>query len=832
MSNSRFSLLIYACLIPLLLVSYHLRSFRLDEFPPGISRDESTNLVDGAFLSQSGRFPLYQDHERPEPLVRIYGALTALFFGSSVWAFRYTSALWGMLSLAAVFWASQQCFAAQPRRVRQLIGLLALACLAASLGHIAINRSLYRAAPLVFFAALAAGFTCLALRRRRLRDYVISGICLALGCYTYTAGLALPLAYLPLAVNLAVFHRHCWRRWLPGLMATAVTLLLMTLPISYLLLTEPETILARASHVVATEGQDWAAQIRQLAAQLLVKGDPNPQYNVAIVPLVPSAFSPFFVAGFAVLIFRMRQPASILVLSLLAAGALPTLLTDEFNGLRSHALYAVIPLLTGASLIPLFWLVKPFPRLSRIVSSASLIGIAALGFYSAVDARRTYTDYWLTADTDWQHWRIHGLELSHSEWFFRTDKKFLANWILAQDSPLLIPLSELDHPVMRAWLMSDYPSVEPIPSDFALPPRARIIVPWSLEAGSYQEQIARLVLLHEAAITVLPPLTDDEKQLLLSEDAGAIELTMPDSAYPAIARIQPAPVDWTPDYAPSLGDDILARFNGELNLRGYAGPDTIAGPGPLKFELHWSVARPVSHEYGAFLRLLDPDWTFIAGQDQQIWRWLFPTVLWPPEQSYSRLFTLAVERQLTPGAYRLVAGAWHINSKNIPAESFVGYASGSLATIGWVKVAQDQPLVIPAEALPLPYEFADIFRLRFIYAERADDGRATVELYWTSSQSRPRINATVFLHAVDKRGQIVSQSDIQPWDGRYPTFIWDAGELVATRHELQIPRADGVELLAGMYQLPGATRLIARSNGERLVDDIARLGAVKDMLAD
>ena len=304
----------------MLLVSYHLRGFRLDEFPPGISRDESTNLVDGAFLSQSGRFPLYQDVERPEPLVRVYGALTALFFGNSVWAFRYTSALWGMLSVAAVFWASQQCFATQPRRLRQLIGLLALASLAGTLGHIAINRSLYRAVPLVFFAALALGYSCRALRQHRLRDYIFSGVCLALGCYTYTAGLALPLAYLPVAVNLAVFHRSSWRRWLPGLMATAVALLLLTLPIGFLLLTQPESILARASNVVATEGQDWAAQIRQLAAQLLLSGDPNPQYNVANAPLIPAAFSPFFIVGFTVLVFQIRQPAFLLVLSLLGRG--------------------------------------------------------------------------------------------------------------------------------------------------------------------------------------------------------------------------------------------------------------------------------------------------------------------------------------------------------------------------------------------------------------------------------------------------------------------------------------------------------------------------------
>ena len=138
---------------------------------------------------------------------------------------------------------------------------------------------------------------------------------------------------------------------------------------------------------------------------------------------------------------------------------------------------------------------------------------------------------------------------------------------------------------------------------------------------------------------------------------------------------------------------------------------------------------------------------------------------------------------------------------------------------------------IPDGALPLSYEFGGTFRLHSIYAERDDSGLTTVELYWTALQSRPLINASVFLHALDDQGEVVSQSDILPWDGRYPTFIWDAGEMVRTSHRLRIPRAGGVELMVGMYQLPDATRLIARSNGERLVDDIVRLGAISGVLA-
>lgn len=831
MTDARFSACVWALLIFLLITGFFLRATRLDEFPPGISQDEADNLVDGAFLGISGRLPLFQDHQRPEPLVRIYGALTSRFFGDSVWAFRYASVLWGMLSLAAVFWASQQCFAEQPLRVRRLIGLLALASLVVALGHIALNRSLYRAVLLVAFVALAAGFTSRALRNRGLQNHVFAGICLALGCYTYTAALFVPLAYLPLVLQLALFRRSGWRCWLPGLAATALALFVLTIPISYLLLTKPEAILSRASDVLVAGQPDWLTRIDKMVAYFLSAGDINPQYNVAGASLVPPAFLPFFLAGIAALLLQPRRPASTFILSLLIVCTLPALLTSVTNGLRIHLVFALIPLVIGASVILPFRLFARFNGMARPLSLACLAGIAILSIHAASESRRIYADYWTTANTKWQKWRIHDLDLSHSEWFFRTDKVFLADRIKASAVPLLLPFSELNYPTLRALLMREFPHVESMGSDFELPPGTQIVAPWSLETKGFVDRAARLVLLHNETITVLPPLTGDEKNLVYSNMANHIELAQPDSNIPAVARIQSLPPGWSPNYATFADDEPLARFNGELDLRGNDGPITISPPGAYDFALQWSVARPVSHEYGAFLQLLSPDWTAIAGEDKQIWRWLFPTVAWQPGEIHTQLFTLSIDQELPPGAYRLVAGAWYTNGPDLPAESFVGRATNGIATIGWVKVAQEREPIVPPAAQPLGIEFGGQFMLSHI-AAKEEGGDLIIDLFWTALQDRPSIDATVFLHALDAQGAIAAQSDLRPWDGRYPTFIWDAGEIVVTSHRLSLPSVAGIELVGGMYTQPNATRLIARANGERLLNDIARLGEVGKLLAD
>lgn len=678
---------------------------------------------------------------------------------------------------------------------------------------------------------LATGFTCRALGRSCLRNHVYAGICLALGSYTYTAGLFVPLAYLPLVLQLTLFRRSGWRCWLPGLAATALALFVLTLPISYLLLTNPEAILSRASDVLVAGQRDWLTRIDKMVAYFLSAGDINPQYNVAGAALVPPAFLPFFLAGIVALLLQPKRPASTFILSLLVVCALPALLTSITNGLRIHLVFALIPLVCGASVILPFRLFARFSGLIRLLSLACLVGIAALSFAVAIESRRIYVDYWETANSEWQKWRIHDLDLSHSEWFFRTDKVFLANWIKARAVPLLLPFSELNYPTLRALLMRDFPQVESFGRESELPPGTQIVAPWSLETKDFADQTTRLALLRDKTISVLPPLIGNDRNLVYSNLAGAIELTQPDSNIPFVARVQSLPPAWSPEYVTFAGEELLARFNGELELRGYKGPNSISPPGAYDFEVEWSVARPVSHEYGAFLQLLRQDWSVIAGEDRHIWRWLYPTVVWQPGEVHTQLFTLSIDKELPPGAYRLVTGAWYTNGPDLPAESFVGRALNGIATIGWVKVAQEREPAIPSAAQPLGIEFGGQFQLSHI-AANMEDGDLIVDLFWTALQDRPPIDATVFLHALDAQGAIAAQSDLRPWDGRYPTFIWDAGEIVVTNHHLSLTSIDGIGLFGGMYTQPNANRLIARDNGERLPNDIAPLGAVGELLAD
>ena len=182
-----------------------------------------------------------------------------------------------------------------------------------------------------------------------------------------------------------------------------------------------------------------------------------------------------------------------------------------------------------------------------------------------------YADYWTTANTKWRKWRIHDLDLSHSEWFFRTDKVFLAEWVRASNLPLLLPFSELNYPTLRALLMRDFPNVKSLGSDFELPPGTQIVAPWSLEEKAFVDQTARLVLLHNETITVLPPLDQGliKGDWYYSNMAGAIELTQPDSNIPAVARVYSlSRLVGRQNMSLSPATSPWRDINGELALRG------------------------------------------------------------------------------------------------------------------------------------------------------------------------------------------------------------------------------------------------------------------------
>ena len=242
------------------------------------------------------------------------------------------------------------------------------------------------------------------------------------------------------------------------------------------------------------------------------------------------------------------------------------------------------------------------------------------------------------------------------------------------------------------------------------------------------------------------------------------------------------------------------------------------------------MSRQVSHHYGAFIQLLTPDWERVAGEDRFLYRWLYPTIAWDTKDRVPVAFELDIAQPLAPGAYRLAAGSWYINGGLMPAESFVGESISTAATIGWIKVPQARQPTIPTGATSVSATFAGSFSLSHVDARIESQDLITVVTYWTAPVERVGIDATSFVHAFDKDGALLTQSDRRPWGGQYPTLIWDNGETVVIQHRLDLTQTDGVNLYTGMYTQPDFERLKAEQNGARLTDDYIYLGSLSTLL--
>jgi hypothetical protein len=99
-----------------------------------------------------------------------------------------------------------------------------------------------------------------------------------------------------------------------------------------------------------------------------------------------------------------------------------------------------------------------------------------------------------------------------------------------------------------------------------------------------------------------------------------------------------------------------------------------------------------------------------------------------------------------------------------------------------------------------------------------DGDRLAITLYW-QAQERMLEDYTTFVHVLDEEGQLLAQDDDQPMSGDYPTSIWDEGEIVADRKEMDLPEGisdERISVVTGVYLLETLERLPVQNTSGQL----------------
>lgn len=315
--------------------------------------------------------------------------------------------------------------------------------------------------------------------------------------------------------------------------------------------------------------------------------------------------------------------------------------------------------------------------------------------------------------------------------------------------------------------------------------------------------------------------------------AGMLALAL----YACFGVLRPAfrpPEKLSPAALAALDHPLALRFGPDIELLGAELPRGGVRAGEiLPLGLVWRTARWIEEGEVVFVHLVDVAGRMLGQADFLPRQGLYPTVLWYPNWPWRDEVRLPVAADAPAGAAELLVGLYPDGEpqRGLPA-SVGGRALGDHATVRQVMVRARQPTEVPAAAtargdvLGLADEegtWRDRIRLEaFQVIDTVGDGTAvgddgqgtTIELvfYWRALDALPE-DYTVFVHALGPDGAPLAGADGPPGQGRFPSSLWAAGDLMADPHQVLLPvgtRTADVTWQVGFYLPATGVRLPAR----------------------
>jgi len=156
------------------------------------------------------------------------------------------------------------------------------------------------------------------------------------------------------------------------------------------------------------------------------------------------------------------------------------------------------------------------------------------------------------------------------------------------------------------------------------------------------------------------------------------------------------------------------------------------------------------------------------------------------------------------------------NGRDQTAASATGRVLDVPVSLKTVKIGPLEELS-PTPEFNDPVNFDDQLAL-IGYDVDKDGDRLAITLYW-QAQERMLEDYTTFVHVLDEEGQLLAQDDDQPMSGDYPTSIWDEGEIVADRKEMDLPEGisdERISVVTGVYLLETLERLPVQNTSGQL----------------
>lgn len=339
--------------IGILLVATLFRLWKLESIPPGLYHDEAMNGSNALRVLETDEPKIfYPDNNGREGLFINLQAISVAVFGNEPWALRLVSALFGIGTVAGVFFLTRALFYSYAGKLvfglrpDEAMAAAASFFTAVSFWHMNFSRIGFRAIMAPFFLVWAVAFLWIALRSERWqvqrRLMIAGGAFFGLGFHSYIAYRVSPLL-LVAPFFLAIRNKKLWA----GIGVFLAAAAFAALPIGFYFSAHPADFLGRTEQVsiFASDAPvyDFLANLGKTLQMFWFRGDHNSRHNLPGSPELWWPIGILFVIGIVMSVWdlarRKNAAAHSMLWVWLLIFSLPVALSSE--GLP-HALRAII----------------------------------------------------------------------------------------------------------------------------------------------------------------------------------------------------------------------------------------------------------------------------------------------------------------------------------------------------------------------------------------------------------------------------------------------------------------------------------------------------------
>ena len=395
-------------------VAAFLRIYRLADLPPGLHGDEAWTGLDALRIIDEGWIGPYVGSALGQPTGPLY--FTAFVFKlshASLFTLRLSMAILGVATVPLAYLLFRVGFG-------RWVAIFGMVALTFAYWHLHFSRISFMIISMPMMIGLAAVATLWAMRSAKKWPWLIAGLVLGVGVYTYSGYLLFPVVVgIVLAVRLAL-HRRQWRDLLLRYALLAAGFVLIALPLIQFVVRSPDFYFSHARQVSFTRDPGFAdAENAGQKAEFVVKrawgafGElfrhPRIDFTDALGGrgLLDPVLAVLAYLGLVVALTRWRSPPHLLAALAVIAGMTAVVLTAANWGEMRRILVAV-PFVYGLSGVAAMEIVLAGERL--LGDPGRRVAVAGV----AVS---------LVAVIGWNSWYYFGdfVHRDHTRWVFVSD---------------------------------------------------------------------------------------------------------------------------------------------------------------------------------------------------------------------------------------------------------------------------------------------------------------------------------------------------------------------------------------------------------------------------